>query len=317
MYLRVQRGIYKDTSCYVLRRIALRAVGCKPLRTSRCFLLEGRPTPFRPPFWVIESPHGRGAPATTTLPDTRGERRSRAREGGDAAAKDVDERVQGRLWPQLILVDRWRRVVLMASARDDGRRAIVNPVSVIATGLAAAGAAFLTSRFGIAGTVLGTAVMAMLITAGASILEVYLETAAAKARTVPSSIRGAPGHADSSAADTTHRGSGGIFARLASLSAARRRSVLAGTFVAAVLSFLIAMAAVTGVELSVGKSLSCWLWDECPERSSGERPSSEVGTRPSILGGQRITGAAQGVDDTPQGEPTDHRPTPPGPSQSP
>lgn len=205
----------------------------------------------------------------------------------------------------------------MASARDDGKRPIVRPVSVIATGLAAAGAAFLTSRFGIAGTILGTAVMAMLITAGAAILEVYLETAAAKARTVPSSIRGAPGHADSSAADTTHRGSGGIFARLASLSAARRRSVLAGTFVAAVLSFLIAMAAVTGVELSVGKSLSCWLWDECPERSSGERPRSQVGTQPSILGGQRITGAAQGVDDAVQGQHADHRPTLSGSSQSP
>jgi hypothetical protein len=70
----------------------------------------------------------------------------------------------------------------MASARDDGKRPIVRPVSVIATGLAAAGAAFLTSRFGIAGTILGTAVMAMLITAGAAILEVYLETAADASR---------------------------------------------------------------------------------------------------------------------------------------
>jgi hypothetical protein len=208
----------------------------------------------------------------------------------------------------------------MASERDEGRRAIVKPVSVIATGLAAAGAAFLTSRFGIAGTILGTGVMAMLITAGASILEVYLETAAAKAaRTVPSSfgVRGAPRNASSRAADTAHRDSRGFFARLASLPPARRKSVLAGTLVAAALSFLIAMAAVTGVELSVGKSLSCWLWDQCPERSSGERPDSEVETQPSVLGGQRITGAARGVDDTPQGRPTDHRPTPPDPSQSP
>jgi hypothetical protein len=205
----------------------------------------------------------------------------------------------------------------MASARDEGRRPIVKPVSVIATGLAAAGAAFLTSRFGIAGTILGTAVMAMLITAGASVLEVYLETAAAKARTVPSDLgsRGTPANAGSKAADTTHRGSGGFFARFASLPAARRRSVLAGTFTAAVLSFLIAVAAVTGVEFSVGKSLSCWLWDQCPERSSGERPRSEVGTRPSILGGQQMPGANQGADDAPQGQPPDHRPTLPGPSQ--
>src|SRR5918999_2672387 len=105
----------------------------------------------------------------------------------------------GRLRPRLILVDRWRRVVPMASARDEGRRPIVKPVSVIATGLAAAGAAFLTSRFGIAGTILGTAVMAMLITAGASVLEVYLGTAAAKGRAVPSGPRprGTPANAGS------------------------------------------------------------------------------------------------------------------------
>jgi hypothetical protein len=207
----------------------------------------------------------------------------------------------------------------MESAKDDGRRFIVRPVSVIATGLAAAGAAFLTSRFGIAGTVLGTAVMTMLITAGASIIEIYLETAAAKARTVPSSlrVRVEPGNVSPRAADTTHRGPGGFFARFASLPAARRRSVLAGTFVAAVLSFLIAMGAVTGVELSVGKSLSCWLWDECPERSSDGRPASEAKTQPSVLGGQRITDSAQGVDHAPQEQPTYHQPTPPNPSRSP
>ena len=206
----------------------------------------------------------------------------------------------------------------MASAKDDRRRPIVRPVSVIATGLAAAGAAFLTSRFGIAGTIIGTAVMTMLITAGASIIEVYLETAAARARTVPSGLRVriAPGDVSTREASTTHRGPGGYFARLASLPVARRRSVLAGTVVAAVLSFLIAMGAVTGVELSVGKSLSCWLWDECPERSSGGRPGSEVETRPSVLGGQRIADSAQGVDDAPQGQPADHRPRPPGPSRS-
>jgi hypothetical protein len=207
----------------------------------------------------------------------------------------------------------------MASARDDGKRPIVRPVSVIATGLAAAGAAFLTSRFGIAGTILGTAVMAMLITAGAAILEVYLETAAAKARTVPGrfGVRGAPGTAGSSAAETTPHGPRGFFARLASLPAARRRSVLVGTFVAAVLSFLIAMGTVTGLELSVGKSLSCWLWDVCPERTSSGRPSSEVETQPSILGGQRVPGSAQGVDYAPHGQPTDHRSAPPSPSPSP
>jgi hypothetical protein len=208
----------------------------------------------------------------------------------------------------------------MASAEDGGRRFVVRPVSVIATGLAAAGAAFLTSRFGVAGTILGTAVMAMLISAGSSILEVYLETAAAKARTVPSGLRlrATPGNASPRAADTNHRGPGGFFARFASLPAARRRSVLVGTVLAAVLSFLFAMGAVTGVELSVGKSLSCWLWDECPKQSSsGGRPASETKTQPTIVGGQRINGSDQGEDHAPQVQPADHEPTLPGPPQAP
>lgn len=55
------------------------------------------------------------------------------------------------------------------------------------------GPAFLTSRLGIAGTVLGAAITVMLITAGSSIIEAYLEKATRKARIVPSNLRGRVG----------------------------------------------------------------------------------------------------------------------------
>jgi hypothetical protein len=54
----------------------------------------------------------------------------------------------------------------------------------VRAGLAATLAAFFTSRFGVAGTVVGTVLTAMIITAGSALFGVYLERAAAKARNV-------------------------------------------------------------------------------------------------------------------------------------
>ena len=44
----------------------------------------------------------------------------------------------------------------------------------MAAGLAATGAAFVTSRFGVAGTLLGAALTAMIITAGSAVLKAYI-----------------------------------------------------------------------------------------------------------------------------------------------
>jgi len=141
------------------------------------------------------------------------------------------------------------------------RQPTVKLTGVVAAGLAAAVAAFFTSCFGIAGTVLGTALTAMIITVGSALLGFYLERAAAKARSVPEVIRGRP----------------------------PRHSILLGGFLAAVASFGMRIGVVTGVELSVGKSLSCWVWNECPTGDDGGRAASEgtARTRPSILGGQK------------------------------
>jgi hypothetical protein len=146
-----------------------------------------------------------------------------------------------------------------ASRRE--RQPAVKLTTIVAAGFAAAVAAFFTSRFGIAGTVLGTAATAMIITAGSAVIGFFFEYAADKARVLPGTLH----------------------------VRTPRRSVLLGGRVAAAASFLIGMAAVTGVELGVGKNLSCWVWEECPAQTSHSGAASDTTTRPSILGGgQRI-----------------------------
>lgn len=151
-------------------------------------------------------------------------------------------------------------------ANREDKRPTVKPTAVVAAGLAAAVAALFTSRFGIAGTILGTAATAMIITAGSATIGFLLERAAGRARDVPSALR-------------TRRTPG--------------RPVLVGALVAVMASFLIGMATVTGVELSAGKSLSCWVWDACPSKTAGTEAASDGRTLPSILGGgQRNVGTS-------------------------
>ena len=55
----------------------------------------------------------------------------------------------------------------------------------MAAGFAAATASFVTSRFGVTGTLLGAAVTAMIITGGAAILKAYFESVSGSVRRVP------------------------------------------------------------------------------------------------------------------------------------
>src|SRR5215212_11347552 len=59
----------------------------------------------------------------------------------------------------------------------------------MAAGLAATGASFVTSRFGVAGTLLGAALTAMIITGGSAILKSYLESVTGNVRNVPDKLR--------------------------------------------------------------------------------------------------------------------------------
>jgi hypothetical protein len=183
---------------------------------------------------------------------------------------------------------------------SDGARqtSVVSGHQVLAAGFAAATAAFVTSRFGVAGTLLGAALTAMIITGGSAILRAYLEGVTGNMRNVPDKLRTRanrlkamrygepdtlperPDLRDNFAGRM--RAALGWFSHLPPLS---RRSILIKGLIAAAVAFVIGMGAVYAVEKGMGNSLSCGFWSNCPE-----------GAKPGIhLLGDRDAGAGSSV----------------------
>ena len=172
---------------------------------------------------------------------------------------------------------------------DGARQApVISGSQVMAAGFAAAAAAFVTSRFGVAGTLLGAALTAMIITGGSAILKAYLESVTGNVRKVPHKLRerrnrwkagrtaeppdtmpGRPDLRDNFAGRM--RAALGWFSHLPALT---RRSILVKGLIAAALAFVVGMAAVYGVERVIGNSLSCGIWAKCPE---GATPGIKLG----------------------------------------
>jgi hypothetical protein len=170
------------------------------------------------------------------------------------------------------------------------KQTILDIPKVIAVGISAPVATILTSRFGVAGTLIGLALSAVILTALADMLKVYLARAPATVAKVPDAVAKMPGGLRARLSWRNVRGRlRAAFARFSSLSPAptRRRSVMIGSVVAAGMSFLVGLIIVTGLELGVGKSLSCWVWHDCLTESSTDDGGSSSRTRtlPSIFGG--------------------------------
>jgi hypothetical protein len=153
----------------------------------------------------------------------------------------------------------------------------VSAPQVVAAGLASTVAAFLTSTFGVAGTVLGAAFTAMIITGGSAILGSYLENLPRGVRT----LRGRPDLQQNFV--SRMRAAMAWFSRLPPLG---RRSVLVKGLIAATVAFVIGMGGVYGVEEIIGNSLSCGVWAKCP-----------TGATPGVhLGGGAATGASPTIN---------------------
>jgi hypothetical protein len=198
---------------------------------------------------------------------------------------------------------------------EQQKQTIFDLPKVIAVGIAAPVATILTSRFGVTGTLIGLALSAVILTALADILKVYLARAPATVAKVPDTVVKMPGGLRTRLSWRNIRSKlRAAFARFSSLPSApaRRRSILIGSIVAAGISFLVGLSIVTGLELGVGKSLSCWVWDECPtESSTDDGGTSVTSTLPSILGGgQSASSAALEVQ-----PPSPQQPTPASPQQ--
>lgn len=177
------------------------------------------------------------------------------------------------------------------------KQPIFEPAKVIAIGIASPAAALLTSRFGVAGTLVGLALSAMILTAVADFLKVYLartsqiaaQAATAKVPGVTKAPRGwlarlfgRKGHARQKA---PHRGFSRGGSSLPPTWQRRRRFLLAGrSVVAAGISFVLALGLVTALELGAGKSISCWAWEECAVESSSDDEGSENPDEKSTLG---------------------------------
>ncbi len=155
---------------------------------------------------------------------------------------------------------------------------------VLAVGIVSPAAAALTSRFGVAGTLVGLAVSAVIITAGVDLLKVYLARVPGAVTTIPGGLR------EKSTFRNVLERMKRPFSKLGSLPRPRRRSLLIGSLVAAGISCVVGLILITILELGVGKSLSCWVWDECSttEESSAANDSgrtAQASTISSILGG--------------------------------
>ncbi len=199
---------------------------------------------------------------------------------------------------------------------DQQRQHIVDPAKIAAGGVAAPLGAVLTSRFGVAGTMLGLAFSAVVVTTVSDILKAYLQRVPGTVKTIPVSLR------TGFSWKNFRRWVTGPFSWFFSLAPSRRRAMLISSIVAGVIAFLIGTSAVTALEVGAGKSLSCWVWSECSttDSSSGEG-ASNTSTLPSILGGgqsvassntpqegQQPTAGSQSPSSQPSGTPSTKTP---------
>ncbi len=187
---------------------------------------------------------------------------------------------------------------------EQQKQSILDLPKVIAVGISSPVATILTSRFGIAGTLIGLALSAVILTVLVDILKVYLARA-------PGTVAKMPGGLRTRLSWRNIRGRiGAASDNFWSLSPARRRSILVGSVIAGVVSFFVGLSVITGLELSAGKSLSCWVWNNCPAESEDGGRSSSTSTLPSIFGGSQSR--------TPDVEPVDPQQRPvPGAPESP
>ncbi len=174
-------------------------------------------------------------------------------------------------------------------------QSIIDLPKILAVGIASPAATLLTSRFGVAGTLLGLALSAVIMTVAVDVLKVYLARVPGAVTTIPGGLK------KKSFFRRVFERIKVVFSKFGSLPRPRRRSILISSVVAAGASILVGLIIITVLELGVGKSLSCWVWDECPTETSaeGSRTAAAAGegggasTLPSILGGvQSSTGTS-------------------------
>lgn len=185
-------------------------------------------------------------------------------------------------------------------AEEEKPKQLVQMSTVIASGITAIVAALFTSRLGVAGTLIGTALTPMLMTIGVALLNAQIQKATDKIPDLPSTVRGhlstqrvrVPGTPTleepepPAAPRRRDRRTSGVFGRLLSIPtflkglspSARRRTLLTGA-AAGIIAAVLGLGGVTVIEAASGNSFSCTLWDKCAqaavpgEETAGARTS--------------------------------------------
>jgi hypothetical protein len=185
---------------------------------------------------------------------------------------------------------------------------VVSGSQVFAAGLASTTAAFVTSKFGVAGTILGAALTTMIITGGAAILNAYLQSVKGSVRKVPHKFRARrerrkaaryaepPTETLPGRPDLRDNFMGRVRAAVgwfSHLPLPARRSIVVKGLIAAAVAFVISMGAIYALERGIGNNLSCGLWGKCPEgatpgihRLGGGGDGTGAG---STIGGGRVS----------------------------
>ena len=185
---------------------------------------------------------------------------------------------------------------------------VVSGSQVFAAGLASTTAAFVTSKFGVAGTILGAALTTMIITGGAAILNSYLQSVKGSVRKVPHKLRARrerrkaaryaepPTETLPGRPDLRDNFMGRVRAAVgwfSHLPLPARRSIVVKGLIAAAVAFVISMGAIYALERGIGNNLSCGLWGKCPEgatpgihRLGGGGDGTGAG---STIGGGRVS----------------------------
>ena len=204
-------------------------------------------------------------------------------------------------------------------AEEGKSQTYVETHKAVAAGIASVIAAVFTSRLGVAGTLIGTAVTAVLITLGSAVFKAQLMKASHRIVGLPETVRSRystqqvripgkpnaePNPEPAAKPEATDKRPG-LLSRLRAVpsflrelpSTQRRRVLLAG-LLAGLMATVIGLGTVTGIELAGGKTLSCLVWS-CPDDSSSEESSSSSGL--SIFGG-RSYGSSTDTRSVPSGE---------------
>ncbi len=179
-------------------------------------------------------------------------------------------------------------VISLAVAEAHRQSSAISGSAVMAAGLASTIAAMITSRFGVAGTLVGTALAAMLVTGLSAILRAYLESASNKMRRARTGFQKKGSFRPAGGGNVLQRADrmGDALGWFSLMPGFKRRALFIKILLGAVAAFIISMILVTVVEAGIGNSLSCGLWANCPQ---GATPGVHIGSNSGNGAGFSVT----------------------------